>query len=193
MYTTGTALLEALHEAGVEYLFANLGSDHTAFIEAIAQAQTSGRLFPRLVTSPNEMVALSAAHGHALLSGRAQGVLVHVECGTQSLGGAIHNAAKGRVPVFIVAGVSPVTQEGELRGSRNEFIQWIQDVFDQRGIVRGYVRYDNELRVGANVKQVVHRAMQFAHSDPKGPVYVIGSREVLEAEVAPVTIEKAHW
>ena len=75
-------------------------------------------------------------------------VLVHVDCGTQALGGAVHNAAKGRVPVLIVAGTSPATQEGEARGSRNEFIQWIQDVPDQRGLVRGYVRYENEIRVG---------------------------------------------
>ena len=107
---------------------------------------------------------MSAAHGFAQARGRAQAVLVHVDCGTQALGGAVHNAAKGRVPVLIIAGMSPATQEGEARGSRNEFIQWIQDVPDQRGLVRGYVRYENEIRVGANAKQIVHRALQFAHS-----------------------------
>ena len=109
---------------------------------------------------------------------------MHVECGTQALAGAVHNAAKGRVPVLIFAGRSPFTQEGELRGSRNEFIQWIQDVHDQRGIVRGYMKYDNEIRTGRNVKQLVHRALQFAHSDPKGPVYLMGAREVMEEETA---------
>lgn len=193
MYSTGAALLEALREAGVDYLFANLGSDHTALIEALAQAPASGRRFPALITCPNEMVALAAAHGFAQVSGRAQAVLVHVECGTQALGGAIHNAAKGRVPVFIFAGASPVTQEGEVRGSRNEFIHWIQDVFDQRGLVRGYMRYDNEIRSGTNVKQLVHRAMQFANSDPKGPVYLVGSREVMETSVAPVSINPQQW
>ena len=119
-------------------------------------------------------------------AGRAQAVLVHVDCGTQALGGAVHNAAKGRVPVLIIAGMSPATQEGEARGSRNEFIQWIQDVPDQRGLVRGYVRYENEIRVGANAKQIVHRALQFAHSEPRGPVYVTAPREVLESEVPRV-------
>ena len=73
---------------------------------------------------------------------------MHVDCGTQSLAGAVHNAARGRVPVLIYAGLSPFTQEGELNGSRNEFIQWIQDVHDQRGIVRHYVKYENEFRTG---------------------------------------------
>jgi len=195
MYTTSTALLEAMREAGIDYLFANLGSDHSGFVETLAEARAAGREgeFPQLITCPNEMVALAAAHGHAAVSGRAQAVLVHVECGTQALGGAVHNAAKGRAPVLILAGLSPVTLEGEARGSRNEFIHWVQDVFDQRGIVRGYMRYENEIRIGANAKQILHRALQFAYSDPQGPVYLTAAREVLEAEVPKVSIDTAQW
>jgi acetolactate synthase-1/2/3 large subunit len=193
VYTTSSAVLEALSEAGVEFLFANFGSDHTALIEAIAAAREQRLPVPRVITAPVEMVALSAAHGHAQLSRRAQAVLVHVECGTQSLGGAVHNAGRGRVPVLVLAGTSPGTQEGELRGSRNEFIQWIQDVADQRGIVRGYVNYDHEIRFGANAKQIVHRALQIAHSDPRGPVYLTASREILEAQTTRVEIRPEHW
>lgn len=193
MYTASTAFLEALNEAGVDYIFANLGSDHPGLIEALAEARQTGRPAPALITCPNEFVALTAAHGHAQVSGRPQAVVVHVECGTQSLAGAVHNAAKGRVPVLIFAGASPFTQEGELTGSRNEFIQWIQDVFDQRGIVRGYMKYDNELRSARNVKQIVHRALQFATSDPKGPVYLMGAREVMEEETAPQPIRLEDW
>jgi acetolactate synthase-1/2/3 large subunit len=192
-YTTGTAFLEALLEAGVEYVFANLGSDHTSIVEAYAAARRAGRKMPQFITAPHEMVAMTAAHGYAQVSGRAQAVVVHVECGTQSLAGAVHNAAKGRVPILVFAGMSPATQEGEVRGSRNEFIHYLQDVFDQRGLVRGYMRYDNDIRVGANVKQIVHRAMQFAHSDPRGPVYLVGAREIMEQDIAPVTIDTRKW
>jgi acetolactate synthase-1/2/3 large subunit len=193
MYTASSAILDALVEAGVEYLFANFGSDHPGLIEAIAVARAAGRPCPKVITAPTEMVAMSAAHGYAQASGRAQAVLVHVDCGTQALGGAVHNAAKGRVPVFILAGLSPATQEGEARGSRNEFIQWIQDVRDQRGLVRGYVRHENEIRVGANAAQIVRRALQFAHSEPRGPVYITAAREVLETEVARVHLDAAQW
>jgi acetolactate synthase I/II/III large subunit len=193
MYTASTALLESLAAAGVSCIFANFGSDHPALIEAIAEARAHGVPIPAVITCPNEMVALSCAHGHAQVSGRAQAVLVHVDCGTQALAGAIHNAARGRVPVFIFAGMSPFTQEGELRGSRNEYIHWLQDVPDQRGIVRQYMKYENELRTGKNVKQIVLRALQFAHSDPRGPVYVVAAREVLEEATDPVAVEPADW
>ena len=193
MYTTGTAFLEALKEAGVSYIFANLGSDHPAVVESVAEGKSSGRGFPAMLTCPNEMVALSAAHGYAQVSGEAQAVIVHVECGTQALGGAVHNALRGRVPVLIFAGATPYTQEGELKGSRNEWIQWIQDIADQRGIMRNYTKFDYEFRTGRNVKQVVHRALQLASSEPKGPVYLVGAREVMEEEVSPVTIDMAQW
>ena len=193
MYTAGTAFLEALKEAGVSYIFANLGSDHPAIVESVAEGKASARGFPAMLTCPNEMVALSAAHGYAQVSGEAQAVIVHVECGTQALGGAVHNALRGRVPVLIFAGATPYTQEGELKGSRNEWIQWIQDIADQRGIMRNYVKFDYEFRTGRNIKQVTHRAMQLAKSDPKGPVYLVGAREVMEEDASPVAIDMAEW
>jgi acetolactate synthase-1/2/3 large subunit len=193
MYTASTAFLEALQDAGVSYLFVNLGSDHPAMLESMAEAAATGKPIPKVITCPNEMVALSCAHGFAQVSGKAQAVLVHVECGTQGMAGAIHNAARGRVPVLIFAGASPFTQEGELRGGRNEFIHWLQDVHDQRGIVRGYMKYNAEIRTGRNIKQMVYRALQIARSDPQGPAYLMGPREVMEEEIPRISIDPGRW
>ncbi len=217
-YTTSTAFLEALAEAGVRYIFANLGSDHPGLIEALAQANAGGRAapaggsgprgsgvspggrvsprgsrVPRLIVCPHETVALSAAHAYASVTRQPQAVFVHVDAGTQNLGGAVGNVMRGRVPVLIFAGAAPVTITGELPAGRNEFIHWIQDVPDQRGILRGYVKYDNEIRTGRNVKQLVHRALQLARSEPAGPVYLVGPREVMEEPVEPYTVDPADY
>jgi acetolactate synthase-1/2/3 large subunit len=194
-YTTSTALLEALAEAGVSYIFANLGSDHPGLIEAFARARAEDREedFPRLVVCPHETVALAAAHSYAMVTGEPQAVIVHVDVGTQNLSGGVSNAMRGRVPVLIFAGTAPFTLEGELPGGRNEFIHWIQDVRDQRGILRNYVKYDNEIRTGRNVKQLVHRALQISRSEPAGPVYLIGPREVMEEPVAPYAVDRAYF
>ena len=194
-HTTSTAFLEALGEAGVRYIFANLGNDHPGLIEAFAQAKADGReeKFPRLIICPHEIVALSAAHAYASVSRQPQAVVVHVDAGTQNLGGAVNNAMRGRVPVLIFAGASPYTLAGELPGGRNEFIMWSQDARDQRGIVRGYVKYDNEIRTGRNVKQLVHRALQIARSEPAGPVYLIGPREVMEEPLDPYHVDPEHY
>jgi len=100
---------------------------------------------------------------------------------------------RGRVPVLIFAGAAPVTITGELPAGRNEFIHWLQDVPDQRGILRGYVKYDYEIRTGRNVKQVVHRALQIARSEPAGPVSLVGPREVMEEPVEPYAVDPADY
>lgn len=193
MYTTGTAFLEALQEAGVKYIFANFGSDHPSIIESLTDAKNKNKDLPKVIISPHEFVAMSAAHGYAQATGEPQAVIVHVECGTQNLGGAIHNAFKAKVPVLVFAGASPFTQEGELLGTRNEFIHWYQDVHDQRGIMRGYSKYNNEIKTGKNVKQLVHRALQIAKSEPQGPVYLVGPRETMEEETDKIAIDTKLW
>lgn len=139
------------------------------------------------------MVALSMADGYARLTGKPQAVIVHVDVGTQGLGAAVHNASCGRAPVLIFAGLSPYTIEGETRGSRTEYIHWIQDVPDQKQIVSQYCRYTGEIKSGKNVKQIVNRALQFATSDPQGPVYLMGAREVMEEDIEPYQLNQSNW
>ena len=181
-------------QAGITSCFVNLGSDHPSIIEAIVKGQQEHPdRFPRIFTCPNEMVALSMADGYARYTGKPQCVIVHVDVGTQGLGAAVHNAGCGRCPVLIFAGLSPFTSDGESRGSRTEYIHWIQDVPDQKQIVAQYCRYTGEIKTGKNVKQMVNRALQFATQAPQGPVYLYGAREAMEEELEPYSLNQARW
>jgi acetolactate synthase-1/2/3 large subunit len=192
-YTAADALMEALQEVGISYLFCNLGSDHPSMIEALAKAKVEGKKLPKAIICPHESVALAAAQGYAMLSGQAQGVVIHTDVGTQNLGGAIHNAFRARVPVFIFAGETPFTMGGELPGTRNSYVNFLQNVYDQRGILRSYVKWEYDIRTGKNVKQLIYRAMQMAQSDPAGPVYLTGAREVLEENVEKLPDTWGKW
>ncbi len=192
-YTASDALMSGLYEAGVSYIFGNLGSDHADIIETMAKAADNGTPLPKVVLCPHEGAAIAAAHGYAQVSGRAQAVFVHVDVGTQNLGGGISNALHGRMPVFVFAGLTPYTIEGELPGSRNRSATYLQDVSDQGGIVRQYVKWDYSIRTGKNVKQLVHRAIQIAESDPKGPVYLTGAREVLSDDANATPLPRHKW
>ncbi|CAG8153099.1 unnamed protein product [Penicillium nalgiovense] len=159
-------------------------------LEAMIKARQENNLnFPNIITCPSELVALSAALGYAQATGVPQCVIVHVDCGTLAMGQSIHNASVSRVPVLCFAGLSPFTQNGELLGSRTEFIHWLQDVPDQAAIVQQYCRYTGEIKTGRNIKQMVSRALQFATSDPKGPAYLMAAREVLEERVGTESLD----
>ncbi|HET9219138.1 MAG TPA: thiamine pyrophosphate-requiring protein [Terriglobia bacterium] len=180
MRSAAHTLLAFAARAGIDYLFTNLGSDHPAFIEAFAEMRQRGEPMPKVVVCPHEMTALSAAHGHAMISRRPQLVLVHVDIGTQNLGGSVHNAARGRVPAIVLAGLSPVTDGGDRIGTRNEFIHYIQDMTRQHELVAPYMKWCYELRAPESVTSVMARAIQIATAPPEGPIYITGAREVWE-------------
>ena len=172
------AYLELLTARGVEYLFANAGTDFAPIIEAYARRYALGQAAPRPMTIPHEIVAVAMAHGHAMVTGRAQAVMVHVIVGTANALGGIMNAARTNTPILFTAGRTPIT-EGGAPGSRNLHIHWAQESFDQGSIVREFVKWDYELRNGAQLETVVDRALALAHTEPRGPVYVTFPREVL--------------
>ena len=64
---------------------------------------------------------------------------------------------------------------------------------DQKAILAQYCRYVGEIKSGKNVKQLVNRALSFAMSDPKGPVYLVGAREAMEEELEPYYLNQNHW
>lgn len=71
-------------QAGVTHAFVNWGSDHPALLEELErQRMQDGKSSIEIITCPNEMVALSAAHGYAQACGHPAAVFVHVDVGTQ--------------------------------------------------------------------------------------------------------------
>lgn len=184
MYTTSSLFLHTLAQVGITHAFVNWGSDHPALLEDLERQRVDhGDTVVEIITCPNEMAALSAAQAFVQVTNTPAAVIVHVDVGTQALAGAIHNASRGKVPILVFAGASPSTVEGELKGSRNEWIHWMQDVPDQPAIVRQYMRFTAQINAPENVPHLVRRALQIATSEPKGPVYLWARREVLEKEI----------
>ena len=181
-YTGADAFNDALIKAGVSHVFINSGTDYPPIIESWAKCDALGLKKPEVIISPHEYAAMSAAQGYAQISGEAQAVFVHVDVGTQNIGGAMHNAFRCRVPVFVFAGLSPYTMECELPGGRNSHIQFLQNIGDQAAIVRQYTKMSYEFRSGLNIQQMTTRAIQIAKSEPRGPVYLMATREVLEED-----------
>ena len=177
------AYLRLLAERGVEYLFANAGTDFAPLVEAFAKAARTGAPAPKPVLATHENLAASMAHGWAMATGRVPAVMVHVSVGTANGVCAVFNAARENVPMLFTAGRSPLTEAG-LAGARDVYIHWAQEMFDQAGMVRELVKWDYELRNGQQLETVVDRALSVATSEPKGPIYLSLPREVL-AEPLP--------
>jgi acetolactate synthase-1/2/3 large subunit len=183
--TTAAHFIDGLQECGIEHLFCNLGTDHVSLIEAMAAFERQGRPQPQVLLCPHENVAVHMAAGFAAVTGRGQGVMVHVDAGTANAAMGLHNLFRSRLPVLLMAGRSPFTLRGELPGSRDNYIHFVQDPFDIGSLVRPYVKWEYSLPSGVIAKEVLRRAHSVMHSDPPGPVYLTLPRETLAETWAP--------
>ncbi|HJV34333.1 thiamine pyrophosphate-requiring protein, partial [Geomonas sp.] len=129
-----------------------------------------------------ENVAVAMAHGFYQVTGRPQAVMVHVNVGTANALNGIINASRDNIPMLVAAGRTPLTEQGQA-GSRDIYIHWSQECFDQAGMVREFVKWDYELHSAAQLPEVVDRALEIAMAEPRGPVYLSLPREVLAEPV----------
>src|SRR5215831_850354 len=79
MRTAAAELVTMLQDEGISHLFVNPGMHAAPLREALTEAEAAGLPHPQPVLCVHEHVALSAAHGHFLVSGGPQAVMVHVE------------------------------------------------------------------------------------------------------------------
>jgi acetolactate synthase I/II/III large subunit len=185
--TAAEAWLGLLAARGVDYLFANGGTDFAPVVEAYAKGQKLGWRLPEIVIVPHENMGVAMAHGYAMVTGRPQAMMVHVGVGTANTLNGIINASRQNVPILLTAGRTPITESGALAAARNNYIHWAQEHFDQGGMLREFVKWDYELRHAEQVETVIDRALAICKSEPQGPVYVTLPREILASDFSKIS------
>jgi acetolactate synthase-1/2/3 large subunit len=186
------AYLELLRAKGVRYFFVNPGTDSAPINDAFSRFVAEGKDSPRLILVPHETPATAMAYGYAMVTGEPQVVMVHVNVGTANALSMVMNAQRGRVPIVVTAGRTPVTEEG-LPGTREGGNHWGQESYDQGSILREYVKWDYEFRSAIQLPSVVDRAFKIARAEPQGPVYLILPREWLVEPMMLTKIPDASW
>jgi acetolactate synthase I/II/III large subunit len=178
--TGAEAVLLALKANGIDWLFANAGTDFPPVIEALAALPAES--VPTPVTVPHETAAIAMAHGVYLVSGQPQSVMVHVNVGLANAVMGVINAASDNVPVVVMSGRTPLTETGR-EGRRLTPIQYGQEMFDQTAMVREAVKFDYEMRYPEQGGAMVARAVSLARTEPCGPVYLSLPREPLGTKI----------
>ena len=185
--TVADAYLQLLADRGIDYLFANAGTDFAPIIESYAKAQAHGFKVPKPMTVPHENVAINMAQGYYVATGRPQAVMVHVNVGTANAMCGLINFWRGNIPVLFTAGRTPYSEQGGLSGERGIEIHWPQEMRDQRAMTREMMKWDFELPNSQVLESAIDRALNMAMSEPRGPVYMTLPREVLAAPIENFT------
>jgi acetolactate synthase-1/2/3 large subunit len=178
-------MLRRLRSHGVEYFFCNPGTDFPAIVEAFSMADADpeiAKAIPRPIVVPHENAAVAMAHGVYLMTGRPQAVMVHVNVGTANMVNGAANADRDQAPILLMAGRTPITETG-LLGSRSRNIHWAQEMFDQAGMLREFVKWDCELKMASETQAAVDRAMELMMTSPRGPAYLSLPRELISTRI----------
>ena len=170
---TASAVLHTAGASGVQRVWFTSGSELTSFQEAAARSIHDGQSVPEIITCPHEHVALTAAMGDTMVSGRPTMTAAHADLGLLHHGGAIHNAMWGDHPIMIMTGYPPTMAE-----ARTSPVFWKQQRWDQGAIVRQYVKWDYKLSPNDDMALVTARGLQVALSPRRGPVYLVVPEEV---------------
>ena len=116
--TVADAYMTLLADRGIDYWFANAGTDFAPVVETLAKAAVLETKVPTAITCPHENTAMHMAIGYFLVTGKPQAVMVHVNVGTANGMNGLLNAARGHVPVLFTAGRTPTNEDG-LAGHRS--------------------------------------------------------------------------
>src|SRR3972149_2585432 len=179
--STAEAYVELLAARGVDYFFGNAGTDFGPIVDVYAKRLAMELPLPRPVPLPHEIPAMAMAAGYAMVTRKPQVVMVHTIPGTANATGGLINARSNNVPMLFSAGRTPITEAG-MKGSRNGGIHWAPESVGPGSMVREWVKWDYELRHGADLEGVVDRALAITQSEPQGPAYLTLPREVLAEE-----------
>jgi acetolactate synthase I/II/III large subunit len=161
--TVAAELVNVLQDEGISHLFINPGMNTTPLREAFSNADVLGLPHPQPILCMHENVALSAAHGHHLVSGSRQAVMVHVEKGDLRLGGAAENAHRNRIPVTVFCG-----DGGEWANATTERPAPPESVVAEPGMLSSIGRWAADLSRAEDPGMLIRRAFQIASAEPAG-------------------------
>lgn len=181
--TAGGGMFGKLKALGIDYVFANSGTDFPPIIEGLIEAKYKKLDLPIPVTCPHENAAVGMAHGFYQISGRVQSVMLHTNVGLSNGATGAINATCDHIPMILISGRTPVMEKNRF-GARTVPIGWGQEMFDQTSLVREASKWDYELRFPEQVSELFDRAWAISNSTPKGPVYQVFPRGAMRTDAA---------
>ena len=170
-------LAQLIRITGVRYLALNPGASFRGIHDSLVNFL--GNQAPSVLLCLHEEHAVAIAQGYAKACGEPMGVFLHSNVGLLHAAMALFNAWCDRVPMLVFGATGPVDA-----ARRRPWIDWIHTVPDQGGLVRAYLKWDDQPASLAAASESVMRANLLTRTRPQAPVYVCFDAAMQEQEFA---------
>jgi thiamine pyrophosphate-dependent acetolactate synthase large subunit-like protein len=179
-------IAETVRQLDLDYIALVPGASYRGFHDSLVNYL--GNESPRMVVCLHEEHAVAIADGYGKALDRPMAAAVHSNVGLLHASMAIFNAWAGRSPIIIFGATGHVDAH-----RRRPWIEWLHTSKDQGGIVRDFVKWDDQPASPEAAVESVLRANQIARTLPYGPVYVCLDVGLQEDELKrPVVVPPVH-
>ena len=168
-------LAETLRDLGLRYVALNPGASFRGLHDSLVNF-TGGN--PEILLCIHEEAAVAIAHGWAKVTGRPMAVALHSNVGLMHGSMGIFNAFCDRAPMVIVGATGPLDA-----ARRRPWIEWIHTAQDQGGLVRDFIKWDDQPGSIPAACEALIQGAAIAGTAPRGPVYVNVDAALQEQEL----------
>jgi acetolactate synthase-1/2/3 large subunit len=165
-------MVDVIKTLDLRYVAANPGSSFRSLHESVVNY--GGNSKPELIMCLHEETAVAIAHGYAKAAGKPMGVMMHGTVGLQHGSMAIYNAWCDRVPIVMFAG------NGLDATQRRPGTEWYHSVQDAAGLVRDFVKWDDQPASLQHFAESTVRAYKIATTAPMEPVLIVADIDLQE-------------
>lgn len=168
-------MADVLKATGMKYLAINPAAGFRSLQESIINYLDNKN--PEILTCLHEEIATAMAHGYAKACGEPMGVMFHGTVGLQHASMAIYNAWVDRVPMMLFAG------NGLRSDTRRPGVEWNHSVQDPAGMVRDFIKWDDQPVSLQSFAESTMRALQYTMTAPQEPVMVTCDMDLQEEAI----------
>lgn len=167
---------QMLRRFGFKYVSLNPGASYRGLHDSIVNHL--GNETPSMVLCLHEDHAVGIAHGYAKATGEPMACVLHSNVGLLHGMMGLYNAWCDRAPMFVLGATGPVDAS-----QRRPWIDWIHTSADQGGMIRDFVKWDNQPSSAEALVEAMARANIMTRSEPKAPVYICLDAGLQEASL----------
>jgi acetolactate synthase I/II/III large subunit len=186
----GEAILEALRNLDMDYVFSSPGSEWGAVWEAFARQKVAGTPGPKYLSCWHETLAVNLAIGYTFITGRTQAVLLHTHVGLMQGSMGVHAARLAGTPMIVMSGESTTFGDQEGFDPGGQWYTGHNYVGGMQRMLEPLVKWSGQVTSPATLYELVTRAGELAQSNPAGPVYLDVPIEMMMAPWAPPARER---
>ena len=156
---------QMLRRFGFPYVSLNPGASYRGLHDSIVNH--IGNVDPSMLLCLHEDHAVGIAHGYAKATGEPMACVLHSNVGLMHGTMALYNAWCDRAPMFVLGATGPVDA-----AQRRPWSDWIHTSADQGGLIRDFIKWDNQPSSPDALVEAMARANMITRSEPKAPVYI---------------------